>query len=124
MRAKLLSAMLGALASAAILAPSSLGDPIADALFGPGFVRAEVIVKRGTAIHSVRLDRGRIRSFDRASLVLREADGTLVTVAVTPATRFMLGAQRVRPNAVRRGLLATTRRIGEQPADLVQLTGR
>jgi hypothetical protein len=123
-RGKLLAALLGAALATAVLVPTSLGESIAESLFGPGFVRAEVIVKRGGLLHSYRLDRGRIRSFDRTALVLREADGTLVTVPISPTTRFHLGGVRVRYAAIRNGMIATTRRDGDTPAQQVVLTPR
>ena len=124
MRGRLLAAVLGAALATAILVPTSLGESIAESLFGGGFVRAEVIVKRGGILHSYRLDRGRIRAFDRASLTLREADGTMVVVPISPTTRFHLGGVRVRFAAVRIGMIATTRRDGDQPAQQVVLVPR
>lgn len=123
-RGRLLAALLGAVAATAVLVPTSLGEAITESLFGPGFVRAEVIVKRGGVLQSIRLDRGRIRQFDRNALVLREVDGTLVTVPIGPTTRFNLGGQRVAYRAVRRGMNATTRRVGDEPAQVVSLAFR
>jgi hypothetical protein len=123
-RGKLLAALLGAALATAVLVPTSLGESIAESLFGPGFVRAEVIVKRGGLLHSYRLDRGRIRSFDPTALVLREADGTLVSVPISPTTRFHLGGVRVRYGAIRTGMIATARRDGDAPAQQVVLTPR
>jgi hypothetical protein len=123
-RGRLLAAVLGALAATAVLVPTSLGESITESLFGPGFVRAEVIVKRGGVLQSVRLDRGRVRALDRSALVLREVDGTLVTVPIGPATRFHLGGRRVGYPAIRRGMIATTRRVGDEPAQQVLLVPR
>ena len=123
-RGRLLAALLGAVAATAVLVPTSLGESVTQGLFGGGFVRAEVIVKRGGVVQSVRLDRGRIRMFDRTSLVLREVDGTLVTVPIDPATRFQLAGRPVRYAAIRRGMIATTRRINDEPAHLVLLVPR
>ena len=60
----------------------------------------------------------------RNALVLREVDGTLVTVPIGPTTRFNLAGQRVAYRAVRRGMTATTRRVGEEPAQVVLLAFR
>ena len=122
MRGKLLAALLGATRATAVLVPTSLGESIAESLFGRGFVRAEVIVKRGGTLHSFRLDRGRIRAFDRTALTLREADGTMVVVPISPTTRFLIGGIRVRYRAIRIGMTATTRRDGDLPAQQVVLS--
>jgi hypothetical protein len=123
-RGRLLAALLGAVAATAVLVPTSLGESVTQGLFGGGFVRAEVIVKRGGIVQSVRLDRGRVRMFDRGSLVLREVDGTLVTVPIDPTTRFQLLGRSARYAAIRRGMIATTRRVDDGPAQLVQLVPR
>ena len=124
MRGRLLAALLGAAVATAVLIPASRGQALTESLVGPGFVRAEVIVKRAGVVQSVRLDRGRVRMFDRSSLLLREVDGTLVTVPIGPTTRFHLGGRRVGYAAIRRGMVATTRRVNDQPADQVLLVPR
>src|SRR5262249_9047205 len=59
-----------------------------DRFFGPRMIRAEVIVQGpGGAINDFRLDRGVIVSVARRQIVLREQDGTTVTIAVGPRAR-------------------------------------
>ena len=124
MRGKLLAAALGALLMAIVLVPTSLGESIAQSLMGRGLVRAEIVVKRDSAVLVYRVDRGRVRAFNRSSLTLRELDGTIVVVPISPATRFELGTRVVGWNAVRRGMNATTTRVGDAPAERVQLVLR
>jgi hypothetical protein len=123
-RGKLLAAALGALLAATVLVPTSLGESIAQSLMGRGLVRAEIVVKRDSAILVYRVDRGRVRAFNRSSLTLRELDGTIVVVPISPATRFELGPRVVGLNALRRGMNATTTRVGDAPAERVQLAPR
>jgi hypothetical protein len=59
-----------------------------DRFFGPNMIRAEVIVQGPAGgVNDFRLDRGVIVSVARRSLVLREQDGTVVTIAVAPRAR-------------------------------------
>lgn len=124
MRGRLLAAAIGALAATLVLVPTSLGESVARSLLGAGLVRAEIVVKEQGAIRVYRLDRGRVRAFDRFSITLRELDGTLVDVPISPATRFELGGQPAGFRALRVGARAITTRVGDGPATRVQLTRR
>jgi hypothetical protein len=56
-----------------------------DRFFGPRMIRAEVIVQGPAGgINDFRIDRGVIVSVGRGQLVLREQDGTTVTIPVAP----------------------------------------
>ena len=123
MRGRLVAAALGALAATLVLVPTSLGESVTRTLFGPGLIRAEAIVREGGVVRDYRLDRGRVRAVRRAAntLVLREADGTIVTVPVAADARIELGGRTVLFAAIRRGMLATTLREGGGPAMRVQL---
>lgn len=121
MRGRLLAAALGALLAAAVLVPTSLGESVARSLLGPGLVRAEIVVREQGVIRVYRLDRGRVRAFDRDSITLRELDASLVEVPISPATRFELGGRPVQYTALRRGMRAVTTRLGDGPAVRVRL---
>ena len=121
MRGRLLAAALGALAATLALVPTSLGETLAQTLLGPGLVRAEVVVQRDGVLRVYRVDRGRVIARTRAALTLREQDGTVVSVPLSAATRFELGGRTVRFRAVRVGMTATTTRVGDGPAERVQL---
>jgi hypothetical protein len=99
-RGKLLAAALGAIAAAIVLIPTSLGENVA------------------------RVDRGRVRAFNRAALTLKELDGSIVVVPITPATRFEIAGRAVGFAFIRRGMWATTTRVGDQPAEHVLLVRR
>ena len=96
--------------------PRSLGGYF----FGPKLVRAEVLVKDGTALRVYRVDRGVIRSKAGGSLLLRERDGTVVTIAVAPGASITIGGQPAPYSALRRGMVATVIREGDAPATEVR----
>jgi hypothetical protein len=96
--------------------PSSLGAYF----FGPKLVRAEVLVKDGSALHVYRVDRGVIRSKAGGTLVLRERDGTLVPIAVAPDAAITVRGQPASYSALRRGMAATVIRDGDAPATEVR----
>ena len=96
--------------------PGSLGTYF----FGPKLVRADVLVKDGGALHLYRVDRGFIRSKANGSLVLRERDGSLVTIAVAPTAAITVSGQPAAYAALRRGMNATVIRDGDAPANEVR----
>jgi hypothetical protein len=109
------------LAAQPVLAlPISLGAYF----FGPKLVRAEVLVKDAGVLHVYRVDRGVIRSKAPGQLALRERDGTLVTVAVSPTATITLNGRVASFAQLRRGMVATVIREGDAPATEVRATGR
>ena len=100
--------------------PGSLGNYF----FGPKLVRAEVLLSDSGGLHDYRIDRGVIRAKAPGSLTLRERDGTLVTIAVSPSASITRGGRPVPFSLLRRGLVATVIRDGDAPAIEVRITGR
>lgn len=98
--------------------PRSLGG-----YFGSKLVRAEVVVRDG-GIREYRLDRGRLRSKRGSSLVLREADGSIVVVPVAPNAVILLNGKPSSFGALRRRMTVTTVREGGAPAAEVRATSR
>lgn len=90
-------------------------------LFGPRMMRAEVVMKDGS---DYLADRGRITSVAGGSLTLREADGRLVTVQVSPSAQVTLGGVPTTVAALHRGLRATVVRGSNGPATFVQAQRR
>jgi hypothetical protein len=123
-RGKLLAAALGAIGAAIVLIPTSLGENVARNLLGDGLVRAEIVARRDGVIQVFRVDRGRVRVFNRSALTLRELDGSIVVVPITPATRFEIAGRPVPFGFVRRGMWATATRVGDEPAEHVLLVRR
>jgi hypothetical protein len=100
--------------------PQSLGNYF----FGPRLVRAEVLVNDAGVLHDYRIDRGVIRAKAPGSLTLRERDGSLQTIAISPNALITFGGRPVRFSQLRRGMIATVIRDGDAPAIEVRVTGR
>ena len=87
-------------------------------------VRAEVILKDGTAVHDYRLDRGVIRAKAPGSLTLRERDGQVVTIAVAPNAEIFLRGAPIPLRASGSAHAGAHRpRKGDAPPVLVQAGG-
>ncbi len=94
----------------------SLPRSLAGYFFGPKLVRAEVLIKDGSALHVYRVDRGVIRDKTGGSLALRERDGTIVTVAIAPGASITVNGRPASYSTLRRGMVATVIRDGDTPA--------
>jgi hypothetical protein len=96
--------------------PGSLGNYF----FGPKLVRAEVLVKDGGVLHDYRVDRGVIRAKSNGMLSVLERDGSLVTIAISPAAAITIGGRPAAFPELRRGMVATVIRDGDAPATEVR----
>ena len=119
--------VIGALAAAVALVPLSAGqavlpDPLVRTFLGPKLVRAEVVLMEGSTAKLYRLDRGRVRDYTRSSITLRERDGTVVTVPMSPTVRIRVNGRSAGFAGLRRGLMATTIRTGDGPVDRIEVT--
>lgn len=123
-RSKALWAVAALLLVNAVLLAAPVGyalpGPLGSYLLGPKLVRADVLVKDGGALHLYRVDRGFIRSKANGSLVLRERDGSLVTIAVAPNAVITVRGQPAAYSALRKGMVATVIRDGDAPATEVR----
>lgn len=90
-------------------------------LAGPKMVRAEVIVLDGGVLHDYRVDRGRIVSKSPGSIVLRERDSSLVTIAVSPTAEILINGRFARFGELRKGMRATTVRDGDAAAERIEV---
>jgi hypothetical protein len=108
---------------AALSAPALRVGTLAD-LFGPGLVRAQAVIFTNGQDDVVDLVRGRIISVGALSLVVRERDGTVVTVPVDPAARITLGGVPVHFGALRRKMHVQTLQLNDNPAHRVEATLR
>jgi hypothetical protein len=109
----------GALAAGRI-APGRLGD----FFFGPRMVRAEAVLMIDGQIHDFRIDRGKLKSLPRnGNLELRELDGTIQVVPVSPTAEVTINRHPAPLNALRRGMLVTAIRDGSAPASQIVAEG-
>jgi hypothetical protein len=92
-------------------------------MLGNRLVRAEIALK-DTVLHDYRLDRGRIKDVGVFTLLLREPDGSEVTINISPNARVRVNGKSGSFFQLRTGMMATTLRDGDKPADQVFATGR
>ena len=109
----------GALAGVRV-GPGRLGD----FFLGPRMVRAEAVLLIDGQLKDFRIDRGKLKSLPRGgSLELRELDGTIQVVPVSPTALVTINGQAVPLGALRRGMVVTTVREGSGPATQVSVDG-
>ena|SRR5215208_6880449 len=123
-------AILGAAVLLAVNAVLLVTEPglalprsLASYFFGPRLVRAEVVV-RDNGIRQFRLDRGRVLRTPGSSLLIREADGTVVTVPVAPGAAILLDGRSATFDELRRGMVVVTVREGGAAASEVRARSR
>jgi hypothetical protein len=122
----LLATVLVALNSFFWLAQSGFALPTAliDRFFGPRLIRAEVIVGGPNAVNDFRIDRGVITSTTPGEITLRERDGTVVTIPVSP-TATVVGSLRITTVAQLRPMMRVlVVRKANAPATKIQFEGR
>jgi hypothetical protein len=101
----------------------ALPRSLASYFFGPKLVRAEVVIRDG-GIRQFRLDRGRLLRTPGSSLLIREADGTVVTVPVAPDATILLNGRAATFGDLRRGMVVKTVREGGAAASDVRAHSR
>lgn len=102
----------------------ALPRSIVNQFFGNKMIRAEVIVQAPGAAQDWRIDRGVITSVAGTAVTLREADGTSVSVDVSPAARVQ-GAPRIASaSKLRPRLRVVIYHQANAQAQLVQVEGR
>jgi hypothetical protein len=118
-------AILGsaAIAAVAVGGPRALGD----FFFGPHLARAEVVlVMNGGQVHDYRVDRGRLTKppqRTQGSLELRELDGTVQVVPVSPTAQVTIAGRPASLGQLFRGMMVTAVRDGSAPATQVLVEG-
>lgn len=93
-------------------------------LFGPTMIRTEAVLKINTVVRDYRIDRGRVRAVTPTSVTLKERDGLVVTVPVSPTTRVNVNGRLVGLAGLRRGMEAMTIRAGDDAAETVHVPPR
>ena len=121
-----LAATLVALAVvASVAAVSAVGAGVPPFPKLPGaWSHAEINVKIRGVPHTLILDRGRIIQASPSGIVLRELDGSTVTVPLSPQTIVRINGVRRSVDVLQPRLRADTMRIDGGPAVLVRAVGR
>ena len=92
-------------------------------LLGNKLVRGEIYLQ-DTTKHDYRLDHGRIKQVGLTNLVLHEGDGTDVTIDVSPTAHVKLNSQNASFLQLRKGMMATTIRDFNKPAEQIFANGK
>jgi hypothetical protein len=111
-----------ALATAGALAATRVGPgkTLGDFFFGPRFARAEIVLVQNKQVHDYRVDRGKLKSTPKGNnLELRELDGTVQVVPVSPNAQVTINGQPAPFSLITRAMWVITVREGENPAQQV-----
>ncbi|SRR5581483_3019731 len=119
-------AFLVTIAALAVLAASAGGASARKApppfpRLGGAWTHVDVNRRIDGEWHTLSLDRGRIVQVSPTQITLREADGSVVPVPLSPTTVIVFRGF-FRPVLMRRGLYAMTMRIDDGPAVRVRVT--
>ncbi len=117
-------AVFALLAGGAGAAQAKGGQPPQIPTVPGNWSHAEINVKIRGVPHTLILDRGRITQVSATQLTLREPDGSVVAVPMSPSTLIVFRGFGPRPVFLRRGLYAVAMRIDEGAAVRVRVTRR
>jgi hypothetical protein len=99
---------------------------MADFLLGPRLARAEFVLVSGGQVQDYRVDRGKLTKNPArtpGSLELRELDGTVQVVPVSPTASVTIGGRPASINQLFRGMTVTAVRVGSAPAQQILVEG-
>jgi hypothetical protein len=113
---------LAVAAGGAVGAMATRGKPLGEFFFGPNLARAEVVLVQKGVVRDYRVDRGRVRSVRGGNLELRELDGAIQVVPVSPTALVTINGQPTVFAVITRGMVVTTVREGSNPAHQVHVT--
>jgi hypothetical protein len=102
----------------------ALPTALIDRFFGPRMIRAEVVVGGPLQVNDFRIDRGVITATAPGSITIRERDGTVVTISVTPTTKVVGGARASDVSQLRPPMRVLVVRRANGPATQIQVEGR
>jgi hypothetical protein len=109
--------LLIAVASAFAFNRAALSD-----LFGPGMIRAQVVVYANGQDTEIWFARGRILAMGAGGLTLREKDGQVDRIDVASGARITLNGAFVPMSSLRRGMQVQAFRPGDAPAYRIDAT--
>jgi hypothetical protein len=85
-----------------------------------GWTHASINVVEGGVPHTLVYDRGQVQAVTPTSLTLREADGSVVTVAIGPATQCVVNGGSYPASRIPAGAVVTTLQVDGSAAERVQ----
>jgi hypothetical protein len=91
-------------------------------LFGPGMIRAQVVVYANGQDTEIWFARGRIVAMGAGGLTLREKDGQVDRIDVASGARITLNGAFVPMSSLRRGMQVQAFRPGDAPAYRIDAT--
>jgi hypothetical protein len=94
-------------------------DPIGK--FPGGWTHAEITVAQNGAPHTLIYDRGRVQQTTASSVVLRENDGSIVEIPVSPETTIRLNGRAATLADVKKKMQVQSLRIDGGPATLLRV---
>ena len=101
----------------------ALPKAIIGQFFGGNMIRSEVLISVPGGTQDWRIDRGVIASIVGTNVMLREKDGTTVSVQIDPNARVQGAARFATVAELRKKLRIVVYRQADQPATLVQVEG-
>lgn len=93
-------------------------------LFGPGLIRAQVVIFANGQDSEINYSRGRITALGTTSITIKERDGQVEHFDVASGARITRDGAFVPLSALRRGMQAQVFRPGDAPANRIDATLR
>jgi hypothetical protein len=78
----------------------------------------------GAGVHELQIDRGIVQSVSGTQIVLRELDGSSVSLTVNATTRVLLNGSPAQLTDIEPGFVAAVAHNGPRPARFVRAFGR
>ena len=101
----------------------ALPKAIIGQFFGGNMIRSEVLIAVPGGTEDWRIDRGVITSIAGTTVMLKERDGTVVSVQLDPNAKVQGPARIANVAELRKKLRIVVYRQADQPATLVQVEG-
>lgn len=96
---------------------------LGDLFFGKNMARAEVVLVKGGVVHDYRIDQGKVVGVRAGAIELLERDGTRQLIPVAPTAQIWVNGRLSALTVIPLRLNAVTIRDGDQPAEVVRLSG-
>lgn len=115
--------VVGATGLASSLAGPNESRALGELFFGKNMARAEVVLVRGGVVRDYRIDQGRVVGTRPGSIELLERDGTRQLIPIAPDAQIWVNGRPSLLASIPLRVNAITIRDGDQPAEVVRITG-